>query len=421
MTGRRGARGASARNTDAPDVEAKEASSRSTDSLDIEARGADAHHTDTLDTEVQRTSTNNNGTIGTLARRATARNNSSLDTEARGTMAHHTDTRDPDSSTSESSLTTTIDTTGTTLDDDKELQAIKLSRQTEKIARFESHRDFLTTCIKDKIIPWNFRIEIEPSIGNHDDQFLASWYEKVEKLSLELMADTVKFCNTTMTRAEIEAKAIDRALKATTPAEEYNEIKTVINNYSDQKRQELLRTKRAKHRKLRWNVSNGQRKQKQQQQREPQLPPQQQQRQQQQPQQRQQQQPPSQSYKQQTERRPKNSFPSRITFSGQQQRHIDGDESAVPKKQPHRRFDTQTRTYADILKPKITRRPPHIQSRNTPPQQTTMIQKNHSSPRTDSLGGGIQDLLTNTQEAFMLLQRNFERLVDLKVTQMEEL
>ena len=382
MTGRRGVRGAGARNIDTQDVEARGANSRSTGAADTDRRGADTRETDTEDTEARGTGAHYNDVLQTDARTASARNTGTLDAEVTGATARNTDRTDADSSASNSSIMTTIDTTGTApLDDDKELQAIKLSRQTEKIARFESHRDFLATCIRDRIIPLNFRIEVEPSIGNHDDKFLASWYTKVEKLSLELMTDTVNFCNETIAKAETEAKSLDQALRTTTPTEEYTEIKTIINNYNEQKKIELQKAKRAKHRKLRWNITNGQRKQ-QQQQTQPILQPRQQLlRQQRQQQQQQQQQPPLSTYRQRTERGHINTAPSTAMPNERQQRAIDGDESATPKEQRRRRKDTQIRTYAEILKPKVTRRPTPTPSSNTPFQETTTTsQKNQSSP-----------------------------------------
>ena len=322
---------------------------------------------------------------------------------AKGASARNTDTPEADSSASDSSLATVIETRATTppTADDTEQLAIKLNRKTEKIARFESHRDFLTTCIRDKIIPRNFKIEVEPSIGNHDDQFLTSWYEKIEKLSLELMSDTVKFCKATITTATTEANSLDEALKAATADEEYNEIKTIVNKYNDQKKHELEKTKRAKHRKLRWNIVNG-------------LPSKQQQ-----PQQHQQQ-PLS---RQETARRPPRTAPTMKIPGRQQQPPTDVDESTTPKDQGHRRPGTHARTYADILKPKATRGPPPTSSKTTSiqPARNMTPQKNYASPRTDTMGGGIQDLLTNTQQAFEMLQRNFERLVDYRMTQMDAL
>ena len=169
---------------------------------------------------------------------------------------------------------------------------------------------------------------------------------------------------------------------------------------NEQKKHELEKTKRAKHRKLRWNIVNG-------------LPSKQQQPQQQQ-------QPLS---RQETARRPPRTAPTMKIPGRQQQPPTDVDESTTPKDQGHRRPGTHARTYADILKPKATRGPPPTSSKTTSiqPARNMTPQKNYASPRTDTMGGGIQDLLTNTQQAFEMLQRNFERLVDYRMTQMDAL
>ena len=122
-----------------------------------------------------------------------------------------------------------------------------------------------------------------------------------------------------------------------------------------------------------------------------------------------------------------------------------GDESATPKEAP---TQTKPRTYADILKPtqnkRTTQRSQETTSnydpRRFPMTTRTQIQiptpitqfqpsrnanayntqKNEVSPRSRNLEGGMQDLLTTTMPAFELLRNNFERLIGLKMTLMDE-
>ena len=49
--------------------------------------------------------------------------------------------------------------------------ATKLDRNSDKEARFKSHKDFLTRCLKENVIPFGLGLQLEPSIGNHDDEF----------------------------------------------------------------------------------------------------------------------------------------------------------------------------------------------------------------------------------------------------------
>ena len=140
--------------------------------------------------------------------------------------------------------------------EDTQLLAIKLSRQTDKVARFESHQEYLIACVKDKLIPANFRIEIDSSIGNPDETFLTNWYEKIRNLSIELMKDTIKFCEKTITKAKTEIKSLEDDIKHQTEEEEYKEIQTAITKYNEQKTKELQKIKTDKHRKPRWNFAS---------------------------------------------------------------------------------------------------------------------------------------------------------------------
>ena len=62
--------------------------------------------------------------------------------------------------------------------------AIKLNRLHDKNTRFESHRDFLLQCIREKLIPKELELMFEPTIVNHNQEFLGNWYSKLKQFSL---------------------------------------------------------------------------------------------------------------------------------------------------------------------------------------------------------------------------------------------
>ena len=62
--------------------------------------------------------------------------------------------------------------------------AIKLNQLHDKNTRFESHRDFLLQCIREKIIPKELELMFEPTIVNHNQEFLDNWYSKLKQFSL---------------------------------------------------------------------------------------------------------------------------------------------------------------------------------------------------------------------------------------------
>ena len=77
----------------------------------------------------------------------------------------------------------------------KEGVALKLNRHKEKHARCESHKELLTRCISEKLVPKEIKLEFEPTIGNHDQEFLDNCFSKLNEFSFTLMKDIVTFCD----------------------------------------------------------------------------------------------------------------------------------------------------------------------------------------------------------------------------------
>ena len=69
----------------------------------------------------------------------------------------------------------------------KEQQAMKLNRLKDKNARYQSNREFLLQCIESKLITKGLKLELESTIGNHDQEFLDTWYSNLQEFSLTLM------------------------------------------------------------------------------------------------------------------------------------------------------------------------------------------------------------------------------------------
>ena len=117
-------------------------------------------------------------------------------------------------------------------------QAMKLDRLLDKQARYESHISFLKRCITDKVVPHGLNLQLEPTIGNHDQEFLDNWYQKLNKFSFELMGDIVKFCETTKTNVSEQIKQVDETLKSKTTQPKYNEITKAL----DENKEEMKRS-----------------------------------------------------------------------------------------------------------------------------------------------------------------------------------
>ena len=54
--------------------------------------------------------------------------------------------------------------------------AIKLNRMKGKQARFVWHKEFLTLCVAEEIVPKGPEVKLEPTIGNHNQEFSDNLY-----------------------------------------------------------------------------------------------------------------------------------------------------------------------------------------------------------------------------------------------------
>ena len=133
--------------------------------------------------------------------------------------------------------------------------ARKLDRLYDKQARFESHKQFLERCLQAAVTPRGLKIELEPSIGNHNEEFLAKWNEKLVKFSRELTQDVIEFCDSTV--AETAAKIADTKedLAKSSNQEQMQEISTTLEKNQQDRIRNLRRNKDRKFNKLKYNIN----------------------------------------------------------------------------------------------------------------------------------------------------------------------
>ena len=96
----------------------------------------------------------------------------------------------------------------------KEQTALKLNQLKEKTVRYESHKNFLSRQAAEKLVPKGLKLELEPTLGNHDQEFLNNWFSKLNEFSLILMGDTVLYCDNTIEKTSDDIAATKTALKS---------------------------------------------------------------------------------------------------------------------------------------------------------------------------------------------------------------
>ena len=125
----------------------------------------------------------------------------------------------------------------------------ELDRLRDKKERYTSNQEFLSRCLENDIVPIGLQLELEPTIGNHNDEFLNKWHTKLKEFSMNLMKDVIEFCIDTDTETSNEINKIALKLKERTEIQQFKKIEeTIVNNNEirrhnfKQKKTEILRT-----------------------------------------------------------------------------------------------------------------------------------------------------------------------------------
>ena len=115
----------------------------------------------------------------------------------------------------------------------------------DRNTRFESHSDFLWQYIGEKLIPKRLELMLQPTIGNHNQEFLDNWYSKLKQFSLSLMEDILQFCNKTINITTQEIMATESSLKTSTNNNPFQGTKAEIMK-NEESSKKILRQRKFK-------------------------------------------------------------------------------------------------------------------------------------------------------------------------------
>ena len=136
--------------------------------------------------------------------------------------------------------------------------ALKLNRLKEKAARYESHKDFLSRCVAEKLVPKGLKLELEPTLGNHDQEFLDNWFSKLNEFSLILMDHIVSYCGKTLEKTNNDISATETALKNAMEQEEFTRIQRAIETNEEATKRQLKHQKFKKYNILKYKPKDTQ-------------------------------------------------------------------------------------------------------------------------------------------------------------------
>ena len=131
---------------------------------------------------------------------------------------------------------------------------VKLDRVYDKIDRYNSHNEFLRKCITNNVIPISYKVGLEPSIGNHDENFLKGYFDMLESFSKQVMNYTADYCISKITDFEVQQDASEKELFESTSNEVFVELKKTLNTNKDKRKKALKEIKERKFIRLKYHA-----------------------------------------------------------------------------------------------------------------------------------------------------------------------
>ena len=139
--------------------------------------------------------------------------------------------------------------------DEDNRNIIKLNRLLDKKDRYESHVSFLKNCLKIGRVPNGLVINLEPSIGNHEETFRAKWYQRLQEFSLTLVSDIIEYrtkvTKETSTQINVEQESLGKSL---TP-DDYKEVTEALQQNSTNRKITLQQNKQKTFHQLKYHRS----------------------------------------------------------------------------------------------------------------------------------------------------------------------
>lgn len=121
--------------------------------------------------------------------------------------------------------------------------AVRHDRLMDKIDRYNSHNQFIRKCMTGNVIPKSYQVTVEPSIGNHDDEFLKGYYDLCDNFAKQLMTYTADYCAKKTTEFEAQCATSTEELKAMTTTATFTELKKTFEVNRDKRRKALQEIK----------------------------------------------------------------------------------------------------------------------------------------------------------------------------------
>ena len=137
--------------------------------------------------------------------------------------------------------------------DEDNSNIIKLNRLHDKNDRYESHVSFLQNCLEINRVPHGLVINLEPSIGNHDEAFRSKWYQRLQEFSFTLMKDIIEYSTTVTEETFSKISTEHESLKKSLKPDDYKEVNEALQQNSINRKRILKQNKQKKFHHLKYH------------------------------------------------------------------------------------------------------------------------------------------------------------------------
>ena len=87
--------------------------------------------------------------------------------------------------------------------------------------KLESHKEFLSRCITNGLVPKGLELMLESTVVNHDQNLVDNLNSKIKQFSLSVMKDIVQFCEKTIDATKAEISTAETSFRSNTSEEQF--------------------------------------------------------------------------------------------------------------------------------------------------------------------------------------------------------
>ena len=120
---------------------------------------------------------------------------------------------------------------------------IKPNHLRAKSPQYNPHKNYLSRCIQETLVPKILEHNLEPTSGNYDQEFIDNWYSNLKDFSLILVKQILTYCKKTIEKSQTKKKKIEAYLKQQLKKDDYAEILNIIKVNETVKKQILHQRK----------------------------------------------------------------------------------------------------------------------------------------------------------------------------------